>query len=146
MFWIDAKLLTLLQILSSQGATDNVNVFFFLSNSKVYSVVHHFSQHFKFLGRNVEEEDLRWRDVLTPIELISFITTNDKHILFINHYDLPFTDFLIKDLETGPLQSFEIIVSMLIQLGKVKELLWEATTLILTLLYLGLKLLILNLH
>lgn len=87
--------LALLQILSPQRTTNYVNLIFFLGNSEVNAVVHHFSERLELLGGDVEEQDLRTGNVLRPVELVSFVPTNYQDVLLVNHHNLSFTYALL---------------------------------------------------
>ena len=59
----DFKELTLLKVLASQAAADDVDIIFKLCDAKVNAVVHHLAECPKRLCRNVEKENLRRGDI-----------------------------------------------------------------------------------
>jgi hypothetical protein len=126
--WGDFKELTLLKVLASQAATDDVNIIFELGDAKVNTVVHHLAECPERLCRNVEKENLRRGDIGRPVELICLIAANDENVWLIDDDNLALTDFLVEHFEAGPLQFFKIVVSVLIQLGEVKQLLADSST------------------
>lgn len=120
---VDFEVFALFQILAFERPSDNVNQFFKLCNSEVYSVVHHLAKGFETFGWNVEQQNLRAWDVCAPIKLVSFVAADNENVALVDHYDLAFTDFLVVDFETRPLQPFKIVECMLIKLCEVKQLL-----------------------
>jgi len=116
----DFKLLALLQILAFERAAYNVHKVFELSNSKINSIVHHFAKSLEVFGGNVKEENLGAGDVGAPVELVCLVAAYDENVALVNHHDLSFANFLLKNLETCPLQSFEVVKGMLVQFCKVK--------------------------
>ena len=96
------KVFTLFQILTFQWATNNVNKVFELSDSKIYSIIHHLSNGFECLWWNIEQQYLWTWYICTPIKLISLITANNKNVGFVNYNYFPFTDFLIINFKTCP--------------------------------------------
>lgn len=90
------ELLALFEILSFQRPSDYVNQVFELSDSKIYTVVHHFSQSFEILRRNVKKKDLWARDICRPIKLVSFISTHYQNVALVYHHNFAFADLFIE--------------------------------------------------
>ena len=63
-------------------------------------------------------------NVCWPIELISFVSSNNKYITLINNNNLALTYLLIKYLKTRPFKFFKIIKCVLVKFCKVKQFLW----------------------
>jgi len=126
----DFEIFTLLQVLSFQWSTNDIYYIFKLGNSKVDSIVHHFTQSFKCFRWNVKQQNLRTRNICRPIKLICLITAYNQDIAFVNYNNFTFTDFLIKNFETGPLQSFKVIKCMLVQLSEIEKLLRNTLSII----------------
>ena len=85
------KELTLLQVLPSQRPSNDENLFIFLSNSKINPIIHHFSKCFELFGLDIELKNLRRRNILWPVKLICFITTNYQYVAFVYDNYLSFT-------------------------------------------------------
>lgn len=60
---VDLKVLALLQVLPFERTSNDVDQVLELRYTEVNPVVHHLSESFKSFGGNVEEKDLRTRDV-----------------------------------------------------------------------------------
>lgn len=62
-------------------------------------------------------------DVRRPVELVGLVTAHDQDVGFVDHDDFAFADFLVENLETGPLEPLKIIEGVLVEFCEVKELL-----------------------
>ena len=115
--------LALAQVVAFEGATDYVDLVVFLGNAEVNAVVHHFTNRFELLGRDVELNDLGAGHIRGPIEAFRLVTAHDEHVLFVHDHDFALADFAVEHFERGPLQRLEVIERVLVQLGEVKQFL-----------------------
>jgi hypothetical protein len=83
--------LALLQVLASERTTNYVDFLFFLSNAKVNTVIHHFTQTLELLCSDIKMQNLWAWHVLWPIKLVSLVTSDNENIVFVNDYYLSFT-------------------------------------------------------
>ena len=116
----DLEILTLFQVLALQGAANDVHKVLELRDSKVDSVVHHFSQGLECFRGDIEKQDLGTWNISGPIELVGFVPSNNQNIALVNDYYLSLTNLFVKDFETRPFQSFKVIKCMLVELGKIE--------------------------
>lgn len=99
-----------------------------MSNSEVDTVVHHFTECPESLRWDVEEQDLGTRNVCRPIKLVGFVTTYNQYVALVDDDNLSFTYLLVIHLEAGPLEAFEVIECVLVELREVEELLANGLT------------------
>lgn len=99
----DLELFTLLQVLTFQGTSDDVHKIFELGNSKVNSVIHHFTEGLESLGGDVEEEDLRTWNISAPVKLVGLVASDNQDVGLVNDNYLSLADLLVKNFEASPL-------------------------------------------
>jgi hypothetical protein len=111
---------TLSEVGSFEGASDNIDIIFFLSDPEIYPIIHHFAQSLKFPLRDIELYDLRAGHVAGPVKTLAFIAADDENVVFVDDDDLALGDLAVIDLEGGPAKGLKIVECMLIQLCKVE--------------------------
>lgn len=125
-FWCSIKSFALFQIRAFKWPSNYKYFVFFLSNSKINSIIHHLTYSLELFGSNIKLDDLRAGDIRRPIKSLWFITTNNQYVLFIQNNNLTLTYLSIKDFKWRPSKCLKVIKCMLIQLCKVKESLRKA--------------------
>ena len=116
----DLKIFTLFQILALERSTNDINDIFKLGNTKVDSIIHHFTQCFESLWWYVKQQNLWTRNISRPVKLICLISAHNQNIAFVNYNNFSLAYFLVKNFEARPLQPLKIIKRMLVQLGEIK--------------------------
>lgn len=108
-----------------ETASNDIDKFLFLSYAEVNSIIHHLSYFVELSGWDVESQDVFAWLVHSPVKVVSFISTDNKNILFVENYDLSLRNLLIEDLEVVPTHLVEIVIGMLVKLGEIEHLVFE---------------------
>ncbi len=117
---LNVEALTLPQVVTLQGTSNDINLILFLRDPEVDPIVHHLSEGLELALRDVKLDDLRGGHVRGPVKGLALVAANDQNILFVDHHDLALANLAVVDLERGPTQSLEVVKGMLIKLGKVE--------------------------
>jgi hypothetical protein len=116
----DVKAFTLPEVVSFQGATDDEDVIFLLSDAEIYPIVHHLAKGLKLSLGDIKLDYLRTWDVRGPVEAFRLIATDDQNVLFVYHDNLTLAYLAIVHFEGGPPQRLKVVKGMLVQLCEVE--------------------------
>ena len=68
---------------------------------------------------------MRRGDIGGPVKLVGLVTSHDEDVALVDDHNFTLADLLVKNFETCPLEPLEVVESVLVQLGEVKQFLGD---------------------